>query len=788
MKIEIFIFLCLLLARSVAANDVLVVENAKDWQVVMDSASAWIVGFTDTVTAKKSGDMTQEMMEELKEHMEEYGVRFSSVDCGVKTNKKLCRTMPRKTVPSFAFVTEIPQMNPYSHKNHRAVVMYDSAPGGGVGGDLRSLERKFAKIYPNSVEKVTSDELSRVVAASGGKGAILYMSPKDNVNLFAKSICYAFQGMQCMQWGNWNAQLAKDILHFTEDDSNGNEESSRKGVIGYLSAENKFTVYVPKGSDVSKEREGVLNFLSQATGQAAETTNTSASASATEDDANEKEPSASSPLGKVVASTAFDGELDTNVAWLVRVYIEGQGTAEENKSNEAAWKKTVSGACEGSILPIQVQCPATAIEENEGDRLSFGHKLCQRRGLPYTALIPFYGSDAPPLTSRKSPEALSAFDISDGVGAKKAALASLPEQSVHVIHETELDAILGAALQKKSTCLIALSNSEDPPIVLRNIANSLDKYVTVAFISEPSAEFLTRVGVTSKLPTVILAAPPPAGSSDAPPGGVTVMQYESSLFGPLKYTGLQNFVLSAYQRSGLMEEAQATAASESQNPDHIAADITGTLQKEVVSISSEEQWQTECSSLYKGLCVVGLLTNSDFDDSAAILDAAMKHLGKRGAAFKFVSVDGQCQASFSGRFDVQTDTLPRVVAYSPSKARYMLMSSTMNTDNLSEFLSSALTGKAHSYMIPQRPELSSQCEMQDFGADEVVEDEDMDDLLSEIRKDEEVAAAARKLARAQEKKAFDAKAKADAAAAAKPKTIKKVVKKKKKAPGNQDEL
>lgn len=237
-----------------------------------------------------------------------------------------------------------------------------------------------------------------------------------------------------------------------------------------------------------------------------------------------------------------------------------------------------------------------------------------------------------------------------------------------------------------------------------------------------------------------------------------------------------------------MEQRQKES-SEQPEP---TADLSGKLQTEMHSLLTEADWQNYCSTTYRGMCVLGLTRHGEAESAqdAAVLESTMRHMGRQGAAFTFMTTDGACQTSFSSRFDVDIATLPRVVTYAPAKGRFMTMSGDLSEASLVGFLKEALSGKVSSQAIPQRPEMSSECEYQDFGdIEESVDEGDMDDFLEEIRREEAAAKLALKKELEAEKKAADAAAKEAEEAAKKPKkTIRKVKKKSSKKKKAKTEL
>ena len=117
-------------APDLPAVPILSIMDPKDYQKVMDSGAAWMMGLFNSELAPDSEKHTQGMLTELHAHLSElYGTQFAMMDCSQKALRKICRSIPpQKTIPGVAFVIESPTLNPYSKKMHRNLVVYDGSP------------------------------------------------------------------------------------------------------------------------------------------------------------------------------------------------------------------------------------------------------------------------------------------------------------------------------------------------------------------------------------------------------------------------------------------------------------------------------------------------------------------------------------------------------------------------------------------------------------------------------------------------------------------------------------
>ena len=81
-----------------------------------------------------------------------------------------------------------------------------------------------------------------------------------------------------------------------------------------------------------------------------------------------------------------------------------------------------------------------------------------------------------------------------GDAVVKAALESLPLDSVDMISEAELEGFLGVCQSQNLLPVVSLSRKASAPAVLRNIALTNQRMVKVAQVHQPSEQFLASIG------------------------------------------------------------------------------------------------------------------------------------------------------------------------------------------------------------------------------------------------------------------------------------------------------
>jgi hypothetical protein len=101
-----------------------------------------------------------------------------------------------------------------------------------------------------------------------------------------------------------------------------------------------------------------------------------------------------------------------------------------------------------------------------------------------------------------------------------------------------------------------------------------------------------------------------------------------------------------------------------------------------VELNSAAAWERECSSDFKGICVVGFVG----EDAAtgSVVDAASKEvlagaMKNTSATFKFFVGGISCLTEFAGKFGVDPFNTPAVAIYSPVKERSAVMKGSFNS-------------------------------------------------------------------------------------------------------------
>ncbi len=136
---------------------------------------------------------------------------------------------------------------------------------------------------------------------------------------------------------------------------------------------------------------------------------------------------------------------------------------------------------------------------------------------------------------KSSAGAFSAEAINSAV---KKAHDSFPETFAAHIEEASMQNFLSAAVQEEVFGMIVVSSKATSPSMLRHVGAVTRDIVKIAYVSNPSPQFLQQFGLTdaTALPTALALVPPPEGDK------FSVMKYEEAHFGSMNFRSLTSFV------------------------------------------------------------------------------------------------------------------------------------------------------------------------------------------------------------------------------------------------------
>ena len=703
-----------------------IIENSKDAALVYYYGSP--SGEVNEMDAKAA-----QILDQLDERLGAYGILIGKMNCFDKSNKKTCSAVMTRGVPSFVLYVDAPKPNPYTRKLFREGAVFELKNG----VDARSIDKFVWENLPDNVIRVSS--LQQFEQQNTASASLVLFTEKDVVSMLLKSVAFTVKNRLSVFQAT--GVTFEDIRGtFPQLSAAGQEDSLP--VLVLILGNNA----VRFNGDLN--RQAILDFLEKEIPHAESGGDTGSTSSSFATESGTAYRQYRDPVtGEAIKSLSSADVSSIEVFHDETVWILAVVAGVSGESNQASigdgWEKLISW-CEGVVKPAVIYCSPTQREEVND---SFGHKLCQHK-LPFIAVLG-HGSSVRKKILANPTSGPHVFDLGgdDSLeGIKRRALESLPDTSVFVIPEQGIQEFVQASQNREVMSVVILSEKSSIPPMLRNLALSMSKFSSIAFLQNPSADFMANIG-SPKLPTAIamfVAAEEQQQQKQQQQqqqqqqhqANIQIVVYDGNNFGPLRFATLQAFIIQAFSRTSYAEKL---AKSESNG----AASISGDIQKEIVWVTNETEWAQQCGTSFRGICVVGLLRGSKEQaaDDGAVLQKGMVELGRAGAAFRFIAVDGICQGAFSTRFEAETDHLPALAAYSPTKGRYALFKGTFSPETIKDFLSNLLSGKTGTISIPQRPSLASNCDAPTaVGGAEVFESDelkaDVVDFMEEIRREE----------------------------------------------------
>lgn len=169
-----------------------------------------------------------------------------------------------------------------------------------------------------------------------------------------------------------------------------------------------------------------------------------------------------------------------------------------------------------------------------------------------------------------------------------------------------------------------------------------------------------------------------------------------------------------------------------------------TAKKELELISSNKSLEDLCVKTNKKLCVIAFLDAKENEASKKSYENSMKiykdiHLKHSNKPYNFGWVNATCHETFSSLFNVNSASLPNLIAYVPSREVYTGLVGTFDLENIEDFIDKVIKGKANFYRINKdsikMPDIK--CEEIKEIAENLEEDEILKEILEEERKKRE---------------------------------------------------
>jgi len=785
--------------------------STKDVDDIMEDRRNWLI----LLDAGQDGGAMVDAVEALASTvLVKYNVNAGVFDCGNKKNRKPCAALlgvqsgGGQPFP-LRFISGKSTFNPYTKKGMRSNVAVE-----GIEND-KAMEKWLLKHSLQTIVKVNSKtELDSAVeeGMAEGRNTIALFSEKSSISALYKQVCLrTASNTLCVSAtstttseedggdANWVTSIldsvGADFMPAVVAYSSGNS-SLYSGDLKDADAIVEWALDLPTPiySSPSADFASQSETISESTGDDTVENNKkdkNIGNNKKDNVKNERPVTTPSDAAKLI-------EKQENKAFIVAVVHEHTSELAGDKT----WS-TLIKRCEGAILPLAISCGTAANEINT----DIVKEICNKKFTPRGSFVVVpYGEDGREEMLADMEDYTFTFDA-DSVGdalksAVSLALDSLPD-TVHSLPNTNhaLDEFMSATLTSSAKAqgatgvsLIAISDKPAPPSFLKNVAAVYGVHVPIGFLSSPSADILARLGGVPVPSLVALFVQPGSESEDESDERVrlSVQPYLAEQFGPMRFKGVNSFAMNLLVHTGIKEIPGVFSIGNDGSVDTSSTedvDTSSTRSSNTVTITtvnSPSSWEEECSTLFRGICVLSFYPPSDHNSYSTELLNTIKKLEASSVAtstFKFLSIDPSCQVAFSDVFGVSSDQVPALVAYSPSKSRYAKFRGQWVAASIKDFVIDVTSGRTSTGPLSDRPEMEVDCSV--TGGDPIYEEEDAfdADLMAEILREEEE----QKLARKREIEAEKQAAK-DAKQAAKEEVERIKKKKKKKKKKDKSEL
>lgn len=695
--------LCLLVGLGVAAaaqcqRDI---DYTKIQSQVYDRADPSLVIFYET---NKPG------MDDFSSKMESHGICVGFLDCKVsKSNAKVCQQARIQTIPAAALYVDVPKMNPYTKKNFREPVVMTEA------FEERSIEKFVGKTLPHNIKVLKTLETAGV---SSSQPAVLLFTQKSTVSTFYRTISFFF----------------RDSLGFYLVKASDDDDLSEYGVSELPTLVVRLTSgdHIPYTGDLKSHGE-IIEWLAQYGAKIGADLKTESVPETT------KEPEALTPtqFNNLFSSTSEEA------AYVIALVGETAAVP--------TWWPTLTSKCFGSVKSVIFRCG----KELSDTANQFCSSVTESQS-SVVAVLPFSQSSKKKVLS--NPSKWLTFPDSDGKvdldSVVKKAQDSIPENSVSVLMEHEVDTLLSAAQTSGTVAIVALSNKQTPSALIRNIALTVKGKVQIAFVGQPSTQFLERFG-SPAIPSVIGFLPPGGNGRD-----FQLMLYDPSVLGPLTYPSVLGFINAvARARSESSSEGESTSSSTSPQSDVRKGPAV------VKHVKTTQEWESLCGSQFKGICAVAFMGSPEGMDTAdtasvALFQQAVEKVSS-SSVYNFLWIDASCQVKLAELFEVTGGSTPALAVYSPLKNRYAKFVGRFDQNLLTAYIEGMAGGRVPTFPLTSKPafeEKDCTIPLESQGAEEF----EADDFLAEIQREEEEKAEAIKKALEEEKKQRELKEKEEA--------------------------
>uniref|UniRef100_H3GU45 Thioredoxin domain-containing protein n=1 Tax=Phytophthora ramorum TaxID=164328 RepID=H3GU45_PHYRM len=671
-------------------------------------------------------------------------VTFGVVDISPHRKGSIGNKWQLTKLPALVVYKDLPQENPYTGKMYRDAATFDGA----MFEDPRKLKRMLKQAIPTQfVKEITGEEASFegfakfVKETTEDKTVALLISKQKHASPLYRAIAAEFSGKGVsfvfLNKEEPGAQQIMDALKVEELPAMMALRSLTEYVV--LKAENTKTYQELKGFVEPFATEGV------------------------------KADKKNSSFIRFFSGQEFDDlVLRSDVVWIV----EFMDAEREQALTEQEWKRTLTDAHRkaGVVALGAVSCEKEA-------------ELCERYGGTGVRVFPLALTDEKELTRG---EVLSqTFATIDE--AKEPAITTIPDLTVEIESKADLNAFISTARRSRALPILMFSSKKHTPPMMKALVLSVPtQKVMLAVIHDADPDIKKQFMVKESASTSLVCLVPTQQNLEDPSSApFGVVAYQKKTMGSYTYPNVMQFILQVLAQYPHPQDVK----SENEEVDFSSLDEASA--QSLVPYLTKKNMDDVCGG--NKICAIGF-----FEDHLDTLSDPESRLAKwwttfaRVAAqskqnrepFHFMWVNGKCQKDFAEAFGVGLFQMPTLAVYSPAKQRYATNVGLFDEENASAFLKSVLSGSIGTAPIGDVPSLGEECSFDEIqevavGADGTDEDdEDLNDMLSEILSDE-------KQQRAELEKELKSEQKQSKKGKKKHKSKKKKTKKKKAA---RDEL
>lgn len=377
--------------------------------------------------------------------------------------------------------------------------------------------------------------------------------------------------------------------------------------------------------------------------------------------------------------------------------------------------------------------------------------------------------------------------------AKEAAMNSIPSRVQALSTAAELQEYVSRAAAAKALPVLVFSNKAEPHAMIKSLAISFPtQHLAIASITDADAGLKQQFGLSADTTSAIVClvpTEPKEGETvpeDAAPFGIVL--YNKKTMGQYSYPNLIRFMVSVLNEYPHPIEDSPVKGGVFGFPAPENAKLLNSEQEAVEEVPylTKDNVEELCSG--SKICAIAFFeqhkdtladAESPLSKNLAVLAKVATESKAKKEAYHFMWTNGKCQSEFAQAFGVGEYQMPTIVVYSPAKQRSAMNVGLFDEENTAGFLSSVLSGKISTGPVAQVPGLVDEC-VADVAVEEaeIVEEDDVDDVLSEIISEEQ-----------KQREELDAELKAEAKKNKKGKKgSKKKDSKKKKKKQDRDEL